>query len=241
MATTPKLTGLSQVNEEFQNIIGGHGERWRHTEGQPESTLLRLAVLRDIVRSLHAQKSRCLASGRRDLSQALRGWEQRLHELRNQAKLEGELTELVTGSTPIKKRTRLLPEALYAAIDREKLERYDRQWEAVLAAEAASLGWRFWALEAWVEITLVEDWNRALNEQLWPSGLVLFVESSGVQAPAPATDQEFPLWRGRWLLVVHPRFKSPEEIALNLSQWPGTPPEAPQPPHWKLLFSPKTR
>ena len=47
--------------------------------------------------------------------------------------------------------------------------------------------------------------------------------------------------RGRWIMIVHPRFKSPAEIALNLAQWPGTPPEAPSAPQWKLLFSPKVR
>jgi hypothetical protein len=234
-----------QINEEFQNTIGGHGEKWRHCEGHPESTLLRLSILRDITRSLHAQKSRCLSTGRRDLATALRTWEDRLHELRNTSRLEGDLTQLVSGAAEIRKRTRLLPEALYSAIEREKLERYDRQWEAAIAAEASTLGWRFWSLEAWVEITLVEEWNQRLTEQLWPSGIVLFVESSPTQGPSGQSvggmGMEFPLWHGRWICIVHPRFKSPSEIASNLAQWPGSPPETPSPAQWKLLFSPKVR
>ena len=89
---------------------------------------------------LHAQKSRCLASGRRDLTQNLRNWENRILELRNQPKLEGDLLKQVNDTTPLRKRTRLLPEAIYTAIPREKLERYDRVWEAQLAAEACTLG-----------------------------------------------------------------------------------------------------
>lgn len=232
------------IQDDLRTLVASHAERWRHCEGAAEATLLRLAILRDIIRALHAQKSTCLATGRRDLVQELKRWETRLHELRSQFKLEGQadLVSLVEGSDPVRKRTRLLPEALFSSIEREKLERYDRQWELALAAEAAALGWRFWALEAWVEITLVEEWNNRLGEQLWPSGIVLFVESSPVQGPAvDAGGKESPLWRGRWIAVVHPRFKSPSEIALNLAQWPGTPPEPPSPPAWKLLFSPRVR
>jgi hypothetical protein len=228
-----------KIDEEFQNAIGSQSERWRHCEGQPESTLLRLAILREITRLLHSQKSRCLAAGRRDLVTSLRNWESRLQELRNQPRLEGDLATLVSGHSELRKRTRLLPEALYGAIEREKLERYDRQWEAALAAEACSLGWCFWRLESWVEITLVEEWNQRLNEQLWPSGVVLYVESSG--APGGDRGRDFPLWHGRWLMVVNPRFKSPSEIASNLAQWPGSPSDPPAPAHWKLLFSPKVR
>jgi hypothetical protein len=53
------------------------------------------------------------------------------------------------------------------------------------------------------------------------------------------------LWRGRWILIADPRFKTPAEMASapasNLAQWPGSPPESPSPANWKLLFSPKVR
>ncbi len=182
-------------------------------------------------------------TGRKDILSNLRTWEDRLRELRSQPKLEGDLLELVTGDSELRKRTRLLPEALYTVIDREKLERYDRQWEAAIAAEACNMGWSLWRLQAWVEITLVEEWNQRLNDQLWPSAVVLFVESSGEAAgTAKSTHSpEFLAWHGRWYLVVDPRFKSPKEIATNLAQWPGSPSEPPGPAQWKFLFSPKSR
>jgi hypothetical protein len=232
------------IDEAFNGAIASYSEKWRHTEGLAERVLLRLAILRDITLALHAQKSRCLASGRRDLAQGLRHWEERLHELRNSPKLEGDLRELLTGTEPLKKRTRLLPEALYTAIERGKLERYDRVWEASLAAEAVTQRWQFWALEAWVEITLVEDWNRSLCDQLWPSGIVLFVESapSLPRTPRPAqTSSEPLLWQGRWIAVVDTRIKNPLEVTSNLPGWPGSPSSPPSPPLWKLLFSPGSR
>ena len=236
---------VQEFREDLGHLLDSHSERWRHCEGQPESTLLRLAILRDIVRALHAEKSNYLAKGRKDLTQEIRKWETRLYDLRNEAKIEGELLQLISGDGPLRKRTRLLPEALFTSIERDKLDRYDRQWEHALAAEASTLGWRFWALEAWVEITLVEEWNARLSEQLWPTGVVLFVESSSTNSPKTpppsAMELECPIWRGRWILVVHPQFKNPAEIALNLAQWPGTPCEPPSPPAWKLLFSPKVR
>lgn len=242
------------LQAELQNVIESQEEKWRHCEGQAECTLLRLAILREIMREIHAQKSRSLAKGQRDLSKNLRSWEARLTELRSQPKLEGPLTELVTGKSELRKRTRLLPEALYNAIPREKLERYDRQWEATLAAEACTLGWRFWSLEAWVEITLAEEWHQRLNDQVWPSALVLYTESAEstppvgrgtARPPSTALSSDMAVWHGRWILIADPRFKSPAEMstvaASNLAQWPGSPPDPPSPAQWKLLFSPKMR
>jgi hypothetical protein len=142
--------------------------------------------------------------------------------------------ELLSTDKELKKRTRLLPEALFSSIPREKLERYDRQWEAAIAAEATHAGWKFWSLEAWVEIPLVEEWNKRLNESLWPHGIILFVENaSGGEAPNN-------IWQGRWNVVIHPRFRQ-EDLSLDFSRWPGAPEQPPVPPRWKLLFTPKSR
>jgi hypothetical protein len=236
---------LPPLKEGLRTVIESQAERWRHCEGQPECTLLRLAILRELMRELHAQKSRSLATGKRDQVQNLRAWENRLVELRGHTRLEGDLIELITGNAEGRKRTRLLPEALFANIAREKLERYDRVWESTLAAEACALGWQFWSLEAWIEITLAEEWNRKLNDQLWPSALVLFAESAESGPPKPPSHQHVAIWRGRWILAANPRFKSPADMASaaasNLAQWPGSPPDAPSAPQWKLLFSPIKR
>jgi hypothetical protein len=212
--------------------------RWHDCTG-PDAPLLKLATLRELVRGLHIERSRCLATGRKEETLAIKFWESRAEELRNSSSLDGGLKELLAGAPPARKRTRLLPEALLASLDKSRFERYDRQWEAALAAEACTLGWRFWALDAWVEVSQAEEWNARLQELSWPYAVVLFAE------PAPgserATDSDAPLWRGRWTLVVHPRFNSASELSLDLPRWPGSPPSAPQPPQWKLLFSPKGR
>ncbi|MGK5081733.1 hypothetical protein WDW37_00385 [Bdellovibrionota bacterium FG-1] len=230
--------GPDNPEKDFQNVIERYNERWRHAEGLPEGTLLRLAILREICRLLHAEKSRYLAVGRKDATQSLRKWENRLYDLRCAFKLEDTLLNLIFSTEPVRKRTRLLPEALFSFIERAKLERFDRHWENAIAAEAVAQGWSFWALETWVEITLAEEWDKKLGEQLWPSGLVLFAESSPLSPSGGATDS---LWKGRWITVIHPHFKTPTEIALNLEQWPGTPSEPPSPPIWKFLFSGRMR
>jgi hypothetical protein len=275
MAPSPKQTqdpsiqapAPGELTPELARVVASQSERWRHCDSSPFAGLLRLSILRELMRELHAQKSRSLAAGQREGARALKIWENRLTELRSHPKLEGDLSDLVCGRGDARKRTRLLPEALYSAIPRDKLDRYDRQWETAIAAEACSMGWRFWSLEAWIEITLAEEWNRRLQDQLWPSALVLFAESaesssaSGSRKAQPPSTAVAPLgaasaeggpltpetalWRGRWILVAEPRFRTPAEIAgsaaLNLAQWPGSPPEPPSPAAWKLLFSPKTR
>ncbi len=225
-------------SSEFSDLVDSHKERWKHCQGTPEETLLRLTLLRDLVRALHAQKSKCLALGKRDQLHTLKTWENQIEQLRGQSRLEGELTDLIRGAPPTaRKRTRLLPEAIYSAIEKEKLDRYDRIWESSLAAEAVSLGWRFWTLEAWVEISLIEEWNRKLIEALWPTGIVLFTESATFEAPRDS--REMSQWRGRWFIVLNGKFKHPSEISINPSSWAGTPIHVPQAPQWRLLFSPK--
>ena len=166
-------------NQPGQNLLEQYAEKWRLCEGLPESDLLRLVVLRELLQSLHAEKSRLLSSGKRDESTSIRALETHIEELRNAKPLEGDLAALASGTAKFKKRSRLLPAAVFTAVDREKLERFDRKWEAAIAAEAISQGWRIWSLENWVEIPRVEEWNRKLVDQLWPHGIVLFVESAG--------------------------------------------------------------
>jgi hypothetical protein len=210
-------------------LLGQSAEKWKAVEAVPERDLLRLSILRGLVNELHAQKSRYLSQGKRNEAGSIRGVESKIDELRGAKSLSGELGELMSSENKIVKRTRVLPDSLFSALEREKLERYDRQWEAALASEALSLGWKVWSLEASVEIPKVEEWNRLLVEQLWPDGVVLFVESAG----QPGTT---PVWHGRWITVLHPKFKKAEDISFNLSLLPGNQ----SPPLWRVLFSPKS-
>jgi hypothetical protein len=227
-------------------IFAQAAEHWRHCEGLEEATLLRLAILRDLIRELHAQKSRNLASGKKLEAQGLKVWELRVEDLRGSSKLEGDLMELL--SDPAKKpktRTRLLPEALFTNFSREKLERYDRQWEASLAAEAAQMGWHFWILDAWIDISGVEDWNQKLTEKLWPHGIILFSESAATQGFSSVAigtgDDAVNFWHGRWIVLMHPRFRAPDELLGASSNLVSRTPVPPTLPKWKLLFSPRKR
>jgi hypothetical protein len=213
---------------QIESLLEQSAEKWRTCEGTGERDLLRLVVLRELLHGLHAEKSRLLSQGMHDDATSIRAIEARIEELRNCKPLEGDLHELLSKEIKLRKRTRLLPDAIFGSLEREKLERYDRIWEAALASEAVAQGWRVWALEAWVEISKVDEWNRRLIEQLWPHGIVLYVESGG--------SQNQNAWLGRWVCILHPKFRTPSEISLGFSNWPGTQSS----PSWRLLFSPKS-
>ncbi len=211
--------------------------RWDDYEGLEESTLLRLAILRDLMREIHAERSRCLAEGKKADAQAFRDREKAIEDLRKVSPLSGKLPDCLARSSQAKARTRLLPEALFGFLAREKLERYDRAWEATLAAEAAALGWCFWALEAWVDIQQVEKWQEALTGQLIPHGVILFAENSETQAPSDVESGGPVLWHGRWYIVLKSQFRTPH---FNVERLPGVSKD-PELPQWRMLFSPKRR
>jgi hypothetical protein len=220
-------------------LLAQSAEAWRLCDGVSGSSLLRLAILRDLLRSLHAEKSRCLATGKKNEAQQFRYWEQRIEDLRQGVDLKGELADLLREGITLRRRTRLIPQGLLAALGAEKLQRYDRKWESEIAAEACALGWKFWTLQSWVSIPLAEDWNRRLGERLWPNGIVLYVESLRQSPPGPSE----PLWKGQWTVLLQPGYHSPQELSLDFDRWPGAPESSPlaqsEPPAWKLLFSPK--
>jgi hypothetical protein len=217
-----------------QEIISRQLARWDDAEGLPETTLLRLAMLRDLVRALHSEKSVCLATGKRAESQQFGSLEKKLGELRGAFSLSGRFNELIEAPS-LRKRTRLLPEALFAAIPREKFDRYDRQWESVIAAEAIALGWRFWELDAWVSVREAESWHRQLGEQLIPHGIILFAES--ISDPPDVVRVPAEVWHGRWTTVLQPSYATPDFRVRSL---PGTSLE-PAEPRWRMVFSPRSQ
>lgn len=219
--------------------IISHGvERWNHCDGLEEATIIRLAILRDLTREMHAEKSRYLALGKKTEAQGFKGIEKAMDELRGAGPLEGDLRGLLSGEIKPRKRTRLLPESLFSFIPKDKFERHDRIWESAIAAEAASLGWCFWRLEAWVSIAQVEDWQRALSSELMPHGVILFAESGSqsVEGGVPS-DALADLWQGCWVIVLKSRYRTPD---FHVNQLPGSS-QIPRPPEWKLLFSPRVR
>lgn len=228
----------SSFTPTFEEMIYHKKERWAECEGTPEATLLRLALLREISTELHPEKSRCLAMGLKTEAREIKEWESKIETLRSNPSLSNDLAALIQNQESPKKKTRLLPESFLRIIGRDKLTRYDRQWEAALAAEACHLRWLFWRLNMWVEIQNIEGWSRMLGDRLWPHGLILFSESTESWPPQKPTNQPIDesLWHGQWILVIHPRFKHPGELPLNLAQWPGAPSKPPAAPTWKVLY-----
>jgi hypothetical protein len=212
-------------------------DRWQDCKGTPESTLLRLCLLKELLQSLHSEKSRCLAAGQKDQAQAIKVVEVKLESLRESAALQPDLSELLNHADPGQRKKRIIPEALFKSLDREKLLRYDRQWEAAITAEAASLSWKFWSLDSWVSISALEEWDKTLHQKLWPHGLILFVESYYSNSrQIEENHSESNLWRGRWIVALHSRFQSPLDLSLDLRYWQGFPEKAPSEPQWKKLY-----
>ncbi len=217
-------------------LVEGSIERWKVCGNLEETTLLRLSILRDLMRKMHAEKSRCMAYGRHTLVQDFNLWEKKIEWLRSAADLSMGLEDAIERADTVRKRTRLIPEALFTFIPREKLERYDRSWEAAIAAEASSLGWCFWQLTAWVRIEAVETWQEQLVDRLIPHGVILFAESSE-REPDPKGFSPADSWLGSWHVVLKPQYRTPD---FRISQIEGTSPGAKE-PEWRILYSPKKR
>lgn len=147
-------------------------KRWKKTDGLPSAKLLRAAVLRDLVRQLHTQKSRSLAEGRKEEVIPIHRIEQSIESIYRagaggkknlKALLDEYPAEEASPEAPLS-----LPSALTSKISASALERYDRKWEKRIAASAVELGWKFWSLECWVTIRGVEIFNQALADRVWP-------------------------------------------------------------------------
>ena len=210
-------------------------DRWRLCESADTPTVVKLALLRDLVRSIHALKSRSLGKGNRTEAQSLKHWEAKIEDLRLAHSLEGELDQVLNREAESRKKTRIVPQALYNSLEKEKLERYDRQWELAIAAEAISSGWRLWTLEVWVEIAVVEAWEKKLADMIWPQGVLLFAEAVPAAQSADVTSSSH--WHGRWYVAFHPQITAGESV-VKAQNLPGS--AGPGPTRWKVLFSPKS-
>jgi hypothetical protein len=222
-------------NISVDEIIRQDMDRWADCDGTPEMTLLRLSILRELIQKLHSEKSRCLANGLKAEAQSIKIWETRIEELRDHLSLYGDLMQLIQDPKSAPKKKRNIPEALFQNLDRDKLLRYDRKWEAAIVAEAITLNWKIWNLDAWVKIPSIEEWDTVLSQRLWPHSLVLFAESA--QSPNTGlSPSEDTYWHGRWMTLLHPHFNTPIELSLNLNTWPGAPETPPSLPQWKQIY-----
>ncbi len=212
-------------------------ERWMDCDSYKEAHLLRMALLRELMRSIHAEKSRLLATGLKADAHDLKLWENQIEALRESSSLTGELMHLLENSDTLRKKSLVLPESLFKTIERDKLMRYDRKWEATLASLAFYFQWRLWKVEAWVEISQIEEWDKTLSSRLWPHGIILFTESAKLEEVKTVEEIDNQLiWKGQWFVLLDSKFNSTEELPLNLEQWPGSPRPAPSLPKWTDLY-----
>jgi hypothetical protein len=210
----------------MHKLIEHSSERWKLYGDKPESHLLRLAILRDLIRLIHAEKSRLLAKGLKHNVNTLEKWETQIELAKNSANLDCSLEDILEAKSELIKQKHAIPDAFFKHIKREKLERHDRAWEYAITAQALSVGWAISQLEAWVPISSAEKWHHALGDFMFPNGIILFAESA-----ANPQDQK---WKGRWLLVTPP---NKAHTPPDLNSLPGYC-KSPEPPRWTLLFLP---
>lgn len=221
---------MPQLSKEILELVEPLSKKWLSLSHFDERDLLRLAVLRDLAHLLHAEKSRCLFRGDQTFASDLRSTETQVEELRKHRPFAEKLTELLEKQFQLSSSTAQLQEAVFQKIPREKLLRYDRQWEAELLAEALQVGWNLWKLESAVKISQVNGWSQELVEQLWPHGIVLFAES------ASEMDAERLHWNGRWFCVLSSKVTDLAPLSPRFSAGP----QSHSPLSWQLLFSQKT-
>jgi hypothetical protein len=226
------------LSPHVETVLSSCAPLWNQTRGLPEQRILRLAILRDLIRSMHAERSRLLALSQPDRADALRMVEPSTEALKFHPLAEASLPELVA-SRPERlakpSRSPIPPELEAAAGGEGKFNRYDRQWEAEIAGEACRIGWGFWTMEAWIDIAKAENFHQALNQGLWPRGIVLFVESCSDTSDSPEdAAHSRSIWKGRWLIAHAPEQAPP---GRSLGDLPGAvrPPRAAD---WRLLFAP---
>ena len=134
---------------DIEELIQAVQFRWDECAESPHQTLLRLDLLRGMVRRLHADKSQYLAKGQRDKAHEFKEYELQINSLKQSHSLDEDLSLLLKSSSSRKRKTRHLPEALFHIFDRQKFDRYDREWERAITSEALYEGWNLWKLEVW--------------------------------------------------------------------------------------------
>ena len=172
-------------------------QRWKAVQSQPSGALLRLALLRDYARKLHAERSACMATGNAPRGHQIESLEAKLAWLRTRLDLIQNANEpdlLLQQITPPNSSVKetALPKRLTSLLPAEKLNRYDRAWERALAVEALKAKWCFWSADHLVRLDQAEHFHQELTDLLWPDGLILYVESGGGTTPPQH-------WNGRWV------------------------------------------
>lgn len=214
-------------------VLDLYAERWKRCSSKDGRVVLRLAILRDFMRELHAERSRALATDQREKAEGFKQWEEAIDALRGSpeiARPDSDLAQVFTGERKgSKPGPPVLPQALVEAIGPERIQRYDREWEAAIAGEAYRSGWGFWTVDVWVRVAEAEHFDDNLGERISPHGAVLFAEAVGADSPVEGAE-----WLGRWWIVLESKWKTPQFgiDALTSVRNRGA-------PRWALRFTPR--
>ncbi len=188
--------------------------RWSEAAQAPSPRLIRLALLRELARAIHAGRSSVMATpGALPSPADLRKFEGVVEALRRDGTLRESLQETLrqapplAGPTPPGPAPSLRPLQMSRLVGPGKLERSDRQWELALAREAENCGYSLHAIEATVAMGEVESWSQRLEDSLWPRAVVLFTEAG---APPAAVSTN---WTGRWWVCFEPGADARESLA----------------------------
>lgn len=196
---------------------------WEETAHLADRGILRLALLRSIHHTLHAQASHFLAIGQQDVARSLQLWDSRIeelgkHSLRENPFESSQLVDFLTYTHQLPTVDRTIPETILTHLDPTKLNRSDRTWEKLLAGEASALGWHYWRMSTQMNLHDVQKWNELFSETLWPNGTVLWTEvgpdagpdvgAHAAKTPEPGEEKE-KIWRGEWLIVLSPEISQP--------------------------------
>lgn len=206
------IESIASIREIFQ--------KWKHTLTHPHFSVLRLALLRELVRTAHAERSRQMALGNSKLSTALGKMETALDQSLK-AGLDPAALLGFLGDVALPPARRSTPPSWLEP----KLERFDRHWERAIYNQSQEAKWTLWSLSAVIAIKGAEKFHESLGRYLWPDGVVLYVESDP-EVNHPKLDH----WSGQWICVMSPAVQTP---TFRIDQIPGY--AGNEIPTWKRL------
>jgi hypothetical protein len=173
---------------------------WNQVSATYPDNVLKLAVLRSMTRSIHSLKSELDPTKKTAEALALLEAEPFIEKARNKDLSLVDLQQVLQDQVPDEPQHRKLPFDLIQKFPKTDFDRFDRTWEFAVLAEALESGWKLYTLDATVSLKDAESVHLKLEKDLWPNGVVLFVESSYLDVPDG-------MWRGRWFLVGAPGFE----------------------------------
>lgn len=230
---------MKPAHDRFEQILNESKVKWNSVEKKQEESLIRTFVLRELSRALHKEKSYSLAGHSSSPGNELIRIERGILPLKGK-KLSIEklnLPEFLEGKQPLKLSNKklslnqlndeVLSTKIKKVLGKQLFDRYDRKWEVQLVNRAIKLNWNLIWFEASVKTQDAQHFHEDLQSLLWPSAIILFVETVGLSS----LPQEPSLWRGKWLIAAEPCFQTKSISTQKLRGIASQP----SPPEWEYV------